>query len=257
MALHKMPPRKSKRKLLKEVIEGFVPPDTVWEQRTKRLNGPGFIGDGKHEVEFPDSRVDIIRDYLEIKGLNILEPGCMEGQLTVSLLLSGALVDTFDAKLQNCLLCKSRAEAYGFNISVPNIDVYNILQEIPETKTYDLIAFCGLLYHLENPVIALRLLSLLSSRMWIDTHISIQGKQGHEHRLNSHDLQAEDFGGIVLKGKWYSETPHVDMWGGIGCRSFWMTEESLWSLLYQCGFKSIQKIWHDEKKSRIMVLATK
>lgn len=234
-----------------------------WTQRTRVSTGNftgkfgDYIGNGPNEIDIPDHRLLALDKHYPVAGKTILEPGCMEGQVTVGLKLLGAeQVDASDIRPVNCQLCKHRLRAYDFPTTwIPSLDVYTLGDAV--LGSYDLVMNCGLLYHLEDPVSAMMELSSFGDLMFVDTHVAISGTQYCQDRLHSKSPCVEVFRGIGLAGKWYRETPDTDTWGGIGLRSFWMTEESLWNLLWSCGFRRIAVVQRSEDIQRLCVLASK
>ncbi|MEM7582938.1 MAG: methyltransferase domain-containing protein [Acidobacteriota bacterium] len=126
--------------------DGIVTPLLAEELRT--------IHDTRERMIF--SRLDVLLPSLE--GLRCLDAGCNEGFFAQQLYQRGAAVDALDIRDVNIRRAKAVREICGLDPARLRFSTRDFFDLKAEPETYDVSLFLGLLYHLENPMGALRLL---------------------------------------------------------------------------------------------------
>src|SRR5690242_2107008 len=91
-----------------------------------------------------------------VTGIRIADLGCLEGGFAVEFARMGmdaVGVEVRKSNFQNCLYVKQHTD-------LPTLDFINDdAWNLPRYGTFDIIFCCGLLYHLENPVSFINMLS--------------------------------------------------------------------------------------------------
>lgn len=174
------------------------------------------------EYSADDHRVDLVDSVLPLAGLRVIEPGCVDGAVTASLVRRGARVTAFDVRPRNVLRTQARLLMHDLSARVRVADVRD-MPHLWRRDRFDLLFHCGVFYHLPDPVEHLR--SLRGWVRWIalDTHIArpadppacLAGYWGH----------------------WFSEQGWDDPFSGADDRSFWLGLDDLLRLADECGFE--------------------
>ncbi|HUP03534.1 MAG TPA: methyltransferase domain-containing protein [Bryobacteraceae bacterium] len=159
-----------------------VPPDT--HQRIEEL-GPWFyefdLGEwGRTASSLPPevqpihtTRLEMVNRAVDayfpsgLAGVRCLDVGCHEGYYSVAMARKGACeVRGVDVREEN--LRKARFVAETLVLSNLSYERANCEDLSPETHgTYDLCLFLGLLYHLENPMAALRRVAAMTTGLCV------------------------------------------------------------------------------------------
>ncbi|MDE2101382.1 MAG: hypothetical protein KGL39_29310 [Patescibacteria group bacterium] len=164
-----------------------------------------------------DARVAALAERVDVKGLSVLEIGCLEGCITAGLCNTGAHVTALDARPECALKTFLRCLALGFHPTILLSDARD-----PLLCRYDIVFHAGVLYHLADPVAHFRSLCSVAPIVFLDTHTARPGREIE---------QVADF-----DGEWYAEYGWTDEFSGLEERSFWLTKESLYRLIDECGF---------------------
>jgi len=102
-----------------------------------------------------------------LAGLRALDVACNEGYFSQLLYRLGANVRAIDIRDQNIERAKAIQSLYGLDTSRLVFDVEDFLDNRDPAGGYDLTLFLGLLYHLENPMGALRQLRKITRKLCI------------------------------------------------------------------------------------------
>mgnify|MGYP000947863455 CR=1 FL=1 len=175
-----------------------------------------------------------------LRGLRVLDLGCLEGGLAIQFGCAGAEVDGVDIRGDS--IAKARAAAEILELNAVRFFEGDVLA-LPIAHlhaSYDIVLCAGLLYHLDarDQLPFLRSLSALCRGVTIiDTHISQEAVDVHS-----------TVEGLVLHGRYIEEggnTPaerRTAMWASwANNNSFWLTEPSLCNAVYAAGFKLVTK----------------
>jgi hypothetical protein len=223
----------------------------AYRQSTILTDGSVF-GEGPI-VPVPDPRVTLLNEAYPLAGKLIAEPGCWEGQVSLSLAHYKAIVFPSDVRGVNVEITKQRLDAHRVNAIDPAIlDI----RYIGRFKPYDAIACFGLLYHLADPIVALARCAEACDTLLLDTHVAVTGKQTGSERLDYDETQVirmHDLGWVVKH--YYEINPEEDMSGGIDHTSVWLTERSLLSALHWAGYRQVEVVSRDDKNERLLLIA--
>lgn len=191
-----------------------------------------IVGGGNWDYPLIDTRLSRLVDRLgpqSLAGRRVLEPGCLDGHITVGLCAAGAKVTAFDVR-PNCLIKTfARCLAFGFH---PKLRLHDARQ-MAELGTFDIVFHSGVFYHLENPVQHLRAIADMAPIFALDTHTAPRGAV----------LDCVDgFDGVWVTERdfsWQNEQC------GVQPRSFWLTRPELLRLFSDCGFTR-ETLWQDD-----------
>ncbi len=180
-----------------------------------------------------------------IKGLKILDLGCLEGGISISLAKSGAKCTGIDVRPQHLIKASFAAEALKIKKRCQWIEGDITRPEIwDKINNFDIVICSGLLYHLDANDI-LPLLKNLRKKCKnnglaiIDTNIA----------PNSEELIKTQEGVELWGCKWKEHPPNrtfeerlAQDWSSFSNNeAFWLTERSLTNALATCGFGAITK----------------
>ena len=109
-----------------------------------------------------DRHVSVMRNFLllfgkrieDFSGKDVLDVGCWTGGTTLLLAALGARVRAIEEVRKYALMTRFLTESFGLGVRVDAMSLY----ELEEREAYDIIHFPGVVYHLSDPVVALRLL---------------------------------------------------------------------------------------------------
>jgi tRNA (mo5U34)-methyltransferase len=108
-------------------------------------------------------------------GKYCLDVACNEGYFSHLLYHRGAKVKGIDIRETNIQRAKAVQGVYGYDPQRLIFQVEDFFSNRDEADSYDLTLFLGLLYHIENPMGALRLLHKLTKTLCvIDTQLTRQ-----------------------------------------------------------------------------------
>jgi tRNA (mo5U34)-methyltransferase len=108
-------------------------------------------------------------------GKYCLDVACNEGYFSHLLYHRGAKVRGIDIRETNIQRAKAVQHVYGYDPRRLVFQVEDFFNNQDEANTYDLTLFLGLLYHIENPMGALRLLYKITKTLCvIDTQLTRQ-----------------------------------------------------------------------------------
>jgi 2-polyprenyl-3-methyl-5-hydroxy-6-metoxy-1,4-benzoquinol methylase len=177
-----------------------------------------------------------------LKDMRILDIGCLEGGIALTLGAAGSQVVGIDVREANLAKASFARDVLQLaNVEFVQADMLKLLEY--GLGTFDVIVCAGTLYHVDAPQLMPFLRSLWHSCSGIvifDTHIAI------EHREEFVDNE-----GRCYYGRTFVETHSVtddreekkkDLWGSLDNNlSFWLTERSLINMLIDAGFAFVTK----------------
>lgn len=158
---------------------------TPEEKRRLASDGPGWmyefdLGDG---IKTPlldeelrsvhQTREQMILSALRevfpegLAGKRALDVACNEGYFSQMLYCLGATVRAIDIRPQNIERARIIQSLHRLDTSRLIFEVENFLENRDPERSYDLTLFLGVLYHLENPMGALRLLRKITKTLCV------------------------------------------------------------------------------------------
>jgi len=211
-----------------------------------------------------DVRLVNFSEHFDFRSKTIVEPGCYLGEVTLQLLTMGiAKVSPTDGRMENVeatrLACDGRSDQVWspwFQRCESHADVHVQAKKDFGASDFDACLHMGLLYHTDEPVEQLIQCSLMSDTLLLDTHVAINGSQFAQERMDYLEPHVELIGGLAYEVKTFYEL-QGDRSCGLGARSFWLTEDSLYNALHYAGFRRIKLVSRDEVKSRLCLIAMK
>jgi len=198
------------------------------------FNGLSVSGERAHIPLNPEPRIAELFRKVDLKGLNILELGSMEGAHSYMLESLGAgEVLAIEGRMENFLKSLVVKNAFGLKKCTFLLgDFQEVLASL--AGGFDLCLALGVLYHLENPVKTLHDIAALSRMLYIWSHYATDDfPEGKAAQI--------EYASKVYQGKHVREDAHVYT-SGLSGRSFWMFEEELLRSIRDAGFKEIDVI---------------
>ena len=126
---------------------------------------PGIVTPGINDSPANLHMLDLPADC---SGMRVLDLGARDGFFSFELERRGADVLAIDAAPPECTGFPIAAELLGSRLVLRQANLYNLSPA--EIGTFDLVLFLGLLYHLPDPIRALRIVrSLCRSRVYLET----------------------------------------------------------------------------------------
>jgi SAM-dependent methyltransferase len=102
-----------------------------------------------------------------LAGKKALDVACNEGYFSQVLYRLGAIVRAIDIRPQNIERARIIQSLYGLDAGRLVFEVEDFLENRDPEQSYDLTLFLGLLYHLENPMGAIRILRRVTRSLCI------------------------------------------------------------------------------------------
>ncbi|WP_153797107.1 class I SAM-dependent methyltransferase [Foetidibacter luteolus] len=196
--------------------------------------------------------------------MRVADLGCLEGGYTVEFARLGFQSLGIEARKENL----SKCNYVKSNLSLPNLNfVQDDVRNLPDYGKFDIVLCYGLLYHLNDPVNFINIMSNCTNKLLLlNTHFSpeqdirynlgllnnyliapLQKRTGlFEHQKNfrlTSMLKNEGY-----RGRWYKEwnkkekTEKVEklLWASYNNnRSFWLCKKDLTNALHNAGFHSV------------------
>jgi SAM-dependent methyltransferase len=176
------------------------------------------VFDYKHYELLNQSRGEVVRRLLDELGSTLglttaLDIGCGVGYFSGYLASLGLKVTAVDGRQQNVEEARRRN---------PTISVHCYNAEDPEIRslgTFDLVFCFGLLYHLENPLLAIRFLQAMTRKLLLVESVVFPGNEPIMALID--------------------EEMHDDQ--GLNHVAFYPTEACLAKMLYRSGFSTVYR----------------
>jgi 2-polyprenyl-3-methyl-5-hydroxy-6-metoxy-1,4-benzoquinol methylase len=163
------------KNLLKKIIRRFwthnIP---LIKNKTTTNQDNVLIGD--------ESRTKVIKKNLytfmgknnSLLGLKLIDLGCFEGGISFEMAREDMDVVGVEGRISNFKKCKLLQDYFAFpNLKFLNLDVRKISKK--NHGIFDVVLCLGLLYHLDNPVSFLNILSDITDKtglLFLDTHFA-------------------------------------------------------------------------------------
>jgi SAM-dependent methyltransferase len=110
-----------------------------------------------------------------LAGMQCLDVGCNEGYFSHLLYRRGATVTGVDVRETNIRRALAVRDALEMDAARMHFDCGNFFDLAPADQIYDIVLFLGVLYHIEDPMRAIRLLRSLSATVCvIETQLTRQ-----------------------------------------------------------------------------------
>jgi len=195
---------------------------------------------------FEDARIDWTAEMLgDFTGKTCLELGPLEGGHSYMMQKKGAKkIIAIEANSRAFLKCLCIKEI--FELDKVEFKLGDFMPFLANDKSkYDLVFASGVLYHMEKPIELLRLISMVSDKVFLWTHYYdkniISRRNDLAHKFSRVSLF--EYGGITYE---YSTQSYKNAlsWagfcGGPSKVSKWLTRESIIKALEQFGFTDIK-----------------
>jgi Methyltransferase domain len=193
-------------------------------------------------------RLDYVTWFLDVRDARVLELGPLEGFYSVILDKLGVRsAVAVEARPENLEKCRRVRELYRLDrTEFVRHDVEALARgdEQPSfSGPFDLVFSLGLLYHLRDPVRALRWTASQAPALFLGTHyVERADPRWYPDRLFSEgELES---GGERYAGKRFVESPDSPA-GGLSDHAFWLDEESLTRALRSAGYTTVSVIGKD------------
>lgn len=177
-----------------------------------------------------DSRVT---DLVSLVGKSVLELGPLEGGNTALLKSLGAgRILAIEGRAENFVKCCAVAQLLKLE------DVHFRLGDLRDAKfdtvgTFDIAFASGVLYHLDNPHIAVANMATVTNTMLVSTHVVNEDRESHRPM----GVLATEKGDY--RGQWVVEGSIDNIGAGLQTRSFKPFAEELVRLVRDFGFVDI------------------
>ncbi len=187
------------------------------------------------EIVLSEARIDKLAQRVDLKGLRILELGCLEGVHSLILQTLGVKeVLGIEGRKENFLKCLIAKNAFNLNKCKFLLgDLDEILPLL--SGKFDLCFASGILYHLENPVSTLfRISELTTKSLFAWTHYATVD-------FPKSPLVKIEYNERIYRGKHVRENLK-DCLSGLRRNSFWLLEDDIFMAVKDAGFKDIEVI---------------
>lgn len=236
------------------------------------------LAPGRFTMDGGDDAADNLRTRLvlarhggSLRGVRVLDLGCLEGGYTAAFARAGAKEALgLDARELNIARCELVQRELGLrNLRFEVADVRELSAD--RQGTFDCVFASGILYHVEDPFqVVSGIADVCSGWALIDTHVA-EPEGVHTEPLETRTWRGREYMGGVYT-EYPDETPaeviaDQSLWSSyMNPRSFWLTERSLIDLLHETGFEYVTKVivprpWHCpafcQTECRIVLIAAK
>jgi SAM-dependent methyltransferase len=175
-----------------------------------------FVFDKPVQSEAREAKIEFLRPLIaawksELNLQTALDLGCGVGHFSAMLQDLGFQVTAADARAQNIAEARSRHPGIVFHVADAE-DAF-----LPNLGTFDLVLCLGLLYHLENPMRAVRSIRALTSKVLLLEGLTVPDDQpffilldepdGNDQSLRAVSCYPSD--GAMIKMSYCAGFPHV------------------------------------------------
>jgi hypothetical protein len=193
---------------------------------------------------FDDNRMKWMAEQLaDMRGMSILECGPLEGGHTYMLKQFGVeSILSIEASTRAYLKCLVLKELLGLHGS--HFVLGDFVSYLRDSKRFDLVVACGVLYHLVNPIEAIAYISKATDQVYIWTHY-YDRKMIESQRVLSHRFQSSkqsEFGGFkhtLYRQHYQTRLGNPGFMGGSAEYSNWISRDDLTGALEFFGFNEI------------------
>jgi SAM-dependent methyltransferase len=196
-----------------------------------------------------DRRLKYILYYLDVRDRTVLELGPLYGHFTVMLDKLGARrIIGIEAREENLRICEEQKARYGLRSATflqHDIEGLYRREETPSVDlTSDVVFNAGLLYHLPDPVAALRWCREQAPEMLLMTHY-YEPKAAQRYPSASFSPTTVELAGQTASALSFVEGGLVDPQSGTSRHSLWLREESLVAALLEAGYRRVDTLGRD------------
>lgn len=194
------------------------------------------------------ARLEYLTWFLDVRGARVLELGPLEGFYSVILDKLGIRsAVAVEARPENLEKCRRVKQLYGLDRTEFVRHDVEALARGEEAASFagpfDLVFSLGVLYHVRDPIQALRWTAAQAPALFLGTHyVERADPSWYPERLFS---EAElESGGERYTGKRFVESPESPA-GGLFDYSLWLDEESLTRALRAAGYTTVAVLGKD------------
>jgi 2-polyprenyl-3-methyl-5-hydroxy-6-metoxy-1,4-benzoquinol methylase len=189
-----------------------------------------------------------------LKGMRVLDIGCLEGGIAMAIGESGAEVVGIDVREANLAKARFARDVRGLR-NVEFVEANMLKLEDYDLGKFDIVVCAGTLYHVDAPNILSFLSGLrrvCSGLVMIDTHFATEAREEYVGE-NGRSYLGRTFVETHYRERDIEEKKK-DRWGSLDNNlAFWLTERSLINMLIDAGFPFVvQPVvpvmewpWHD------------
>lgn len=214
-----------------------------WSSRmpseTGLVTSPGFA------ALFEDPRIEWAKQVFGgFDGKTILELGPLEGGHTYMMQRAGASkITAVEANNRAFLKCLIIQKIFGLENAEFMFGDFNKYLEM-EKRHFDIVIASGVLYHMINPVQALESITSSTHNLMLWTHYFDQrmiDERGLSEYFEPVESQSFDGNNVFLAKRKYLEAVKWEGFcGGANDHAYWLTRDSLFTLLEHYGFRRIE-----------------
>ncbi len=189
-----------------------------------------------------DPRPGYAAQYLgkagSLEGMSVLELGPLEGAHTYQLeKLGAARILAIEANVEAYLKCLIIKEALGIRRACFMLGDFSLFLR-DTTERFDLVFCCGVLYHMENPLVLIRDIARVSDRCLVWTqYVDAQ-------RTTGRVAVPSALGGFsaTFHRADYQDREQGFFWGGNKPSASWMNRDDILGAFRHFGFDAIEII---------------
>lgn len=181
-----------------------------------------------------------------VQGQSVLDLGPLEGGNSYMLCkLGAASVTAVEANTRHYLKCLAIKELYNLDrVRFLCGDCVGFLKQEP--RRFDLVVANGILYHMQNPVELISLLSKTTDRVLMCTHYyDHKILDGNPAYTTSRQAVFEGFAHTLHRHEYRDVRFRPDFSGGTAPFSHWLERKDVLGALEHFGFKNVQ-IAHED-----------
>jgi hypothetical protein len=207
-----------------------------------------------HRSKFgDDQRQKYILNFLDLRDMRTLEPGPLEGDLSIILEKLGVRENiAFESRLENLQKCQRIKEIYGLNRTtflLGNLEDFYNGTKLPQfAGRFDLVLCLGVLYHVPDPGKALAWFRSQAKTLFLGTHFPLPDfPSGAVYTYNGKSYRVME----------YREGGIQDPISGMSPISLQPYEADLLNLLRDVGYDQISVLGRDlqNRSPHITILA--
>ena len=191
-----------------------------------------FLGD------FPNFKWKELANAIpkDLKGWNILDVGCNAGFYSIELAKRGAKVTGIDIDKHYLEQAEWVTQEYGLNnqISFEQKQIYDLANE---KKTYDMVWFMGVFYHLRYPLLALDIVSTKCTNLLVFQTLMLPGNDVEQNTGDRHIHDRKD----LFKKGWPKMSFIEHRFSGDPTNWWFPNHAGVLSMLRTSGFKVIDQ----------------
>lgn len=203
---------------------------------------PGFTSG--HALLFEDPRIAALFECAGgMSGKRVLELGPLEGGHTFMLSQAGAgEITSIESNQRAFVKCLITKEVLGYKANILLGDFIPFLQKTKsDGDQYDFLLASGVLYHMIDPVLTLDLFLSVSNQIGIWTHFydcdAVSSKWPKKFGATTELVDYKGMSLEICRQEYESALGWGGFCGGSAPYSYWMTKDSITSMLESNGFR--------------------